>query len=236
MIKVTIWYERLEEATVPAVLQAYPEGMSEAIAQGLRCDDIQVRQVYLQDPDCGITPELLKDTDVLMWWGHMGHHLVPDSVAQLVKDEVLKGMGAIFLHSAHFSKPFRALMGTACTLTWRENGDVERVWVTNPAHPIAQGVNRYIRLAHEETYGEPFDIPEPDELVFIGGFSGGEVFRSGCCFRRGAGKIFYFQPGHETVPTYFNEDVRTVLRNAVRWAAPAYRTDTLDCPHVAIPE
>ena len=134
------------------------------------------------------------------------------------------------------SKPFRALMGTACTLTWRENGDVERVWVTNPAHPIAQGVNRYIRLAHEETYGEPFDIPEPDELVFIGGFSGGEVFRSGCCFRRGAGKIFYFQPGHETVPTYFNEDVRTVLRNAVRWAAPTYRIDALDCPHTAIPE
>ena len=144
-------------------------------------------------------------------------------------------MGAIFLHSAHFSKPFRLLMGTPCSLTWREDGDFERVWAVNPAHPIAQGIDRFIYLPSEETYGEPFMVPEPDETVFIGGYEGGEVFRSGLCYRRGFGKIFYFQPGHETNPTFFVPDIQRVIKNAVYWANPIYRGDAYNCPHVKKP-
>ena len=162
----------------------------------------------------------------------MAHSKVPDEVAERVQQAVLKGMGAIFLHSAHHSKPFRRLMGTTANLSWREDGDLERIWVSKPAHPIARGIDRYFELEHEETYAEPFDIPEPDVLVFMGWYSGGEVFRSGCCYRRGNGKIFYFQPGHETVPTYHNEKVQLVIKNAVRWAEPDYRIDKLEAPHV----
>ena len=235
MTNVTIYYERVEELTSERVQKTYPQGMAEAIASAIRSDEVSVRCFFLSNVE-EITQEVLKNTDVLIWWGHMAHKKVPDEIAQMVQQEVLKGMGAIFLHSAHHSKPFKLLMGTSCNLTWRENGDSERVWVTNPAHPIARGLGRFIKLNEVETYGEPFDIPEPDELVFIGGYSGGEVFRSGCCYRRGSGKIFYFQPGHETFPIFYNEDVRKVLRNAVQWVKPEYRVDELVCPHVGMPE
>ena len=145
-------------------------------------------------------------------------------------------MGLIVLHSGHHSKPFRLLMGTTCNLTWREDGDMEQVWVVAPDHPIVQGIDRYFNLPHEEAYGEPFDIPEPDKLVLIGRYEGGEVFRSGCCWRRGRGKIFYFQPGHETYPTYTYPTVQRLLVNAVRWAAPESRVPQLDCPNVKKPE
>lgn len=162
----------------------------------------------------------------------MGHDKVPDEIASRVQNAVLCGMGLVVLHSGHHSKPFKLLMGTTCNLTWREDGDYERVWVIAPSHPIAQGIGRYIELSHEEAYGEPFDIPEPDKLIMIGAFEHGEVFRAGCCYRRGNGKIFYFQPGHETFPTYHNKDVQTVLRNAVYWAKPEYRVSKMLCPKV----
>ena len=60
-----------------------------------------------------------------------------------------------------------------------------------------------------------------DNLVFISWHPGGEVFRSGCCFVRG-GRIFYFQPGHETFPIYYQPEIQTVITNAVRWVAPTY--------------
>lgn len=126
-------------------------------------------------------------------------------------------------------------MGTTCNLTWREDGDRELVWVCNPSHPIAQGVDRFIKLDHVETYGEPFDIPEPDQLVFIGNYEGGEVFRSGCCFFRGNGRIFYFQPGHESFPIFKNPQILRVITNAIHWAAPVRRVDALECPHVKKP-
>ena len=141
-------------------------------------------------------------------------------------------MGIIFLHSGHHSKPFRLLMGTSCNLTWREDGDWEMLWVVNPAHPIAKGIGRFIRLEREETYGEPFTVPEPLETIFIGGYEGGEVFRSGCTYHRENGRIFYFQPGHETFGTYYHPTVQTVIRNAVRWAKPVIRLDALECPHI----
>ena len=231
MIRVLVWNEFYHEKTKEHVKAIYPEGLHKTIADFLKCDDITVRTATLDDENCGITKEILDETDVLIWWGHAKHDMVPDEVAVLVRDAVHSGMGVIFLHSGHHSKPFKLLMGTPCSLTWRESGDSELIWVTNPAHPITQGIDRFIHLPAEETYGEPFSIPNPDEVLFIGSYSGGEVFRSGCLFRRGNGQIFYFQPGHETFPTYHIPEVQTVIRNAVRFVAPRYRAE-ITCPHV----
>lgn len=234
MIKVTVFNEFRHEKKKESIRAIYPDGIHGAIKAGIEDEEIVVRTVTLDDPECGLTQEVLDDTDVIIWWGHMAHHEVPDEVAQRVRDAVHSGMGAIFLHSGHHSKPFRLLMGTPCNLTWREDGDYELVWVANPAHPIAQGIGRFIKLDEVETYGEPFSIPEPDELVFIGSYEGGEVFRSGCCWQRGNGRVFYFQPGHETYPIYHNPEILQVIRNAVRWAKPIYRAP-LSCPHVKKP-
>ena len=231
MIRVLVWNEFQHEKTSETVKAVYPNGIHNAIADFLACDDIVVKTATLDDENCGITKELLDETDVILWWGHMAHNKVPDEVAAMVRDAVHSGMGAIFLHSAHFSKPFKFLMGTPCSLTWRESGDSELLWVTDPAHPIVQGIDRFIHLPSEETYGEPFAIPNPDKVLLIGNYSGGEAFRSGCLFQRGNGQVFYFQPGHETFPTYYIPEVQTVIRNAVRFVAPRYRAE-MTCPHV----
>lgn len=235
MIRVTVFNEFMHEVKEEGIRAVYPRGIHMAIKDFLQSDDIRVDTVTLEDVAEKLTDDYLNQTDVIIWWGHMCHHLVPDEVAVRVQKAVLRGMGAIFLHSGHHSKPFRLLMGTSCNLSWREDGDYERVWVVNPAHPIAQGLGRFIYLPHEETYGEPFDIPEADETVLIGGYEGGEVFRSGICYRRGCGKIFYFQPGHESNPTYYVPDVQRVIRNAVYWANPIYRVPELVGPHVKKP-
>lgn len=235
MIRVTIFNEFVHEKSEEAVRAIYPEGIHTALKNHLEDNEIRIKTVTLDDEQCGLTDEVLADTDVLMWWGHMAHDEVSDEIAQRVQHAVLRGMGAIFLHSAHHSKPFKKLLGTTCNLTWREDGDYELVWVCNPAHPIAQGINRFIKIDHEETYGEPFSVPEPEELVFIGSYEGGEVFRSGCCWQRGNGKIFYFQPGHETFPTFHNEQVLKVIKNAIYWANPIYRVNELECPNVKKP-
>ncbi|MDD5897688.1 MAG: ThuA domain-containing protein [Clostridia bacterium] len=235
MIRVTIYNEFVHEKTDEAVRSIYPEGIHMALKQHLEDEEIHIKTVTLDDLPEGLSDEVLEDTDVLIWWGHIAHHKVPDEVAVRVQQAVLRGMGMIVLHSGHHSKPFKLLMGTSCNLTWREDGDYELVWVCNPAHPITQGVGRFIKLEEEETYGEPFGIPEPDELVFIGGYEGGEVFRSGCCYRKENGRVFYFQPGHETVPTYHHPEILKVIKNAIRWAKPIYRVKQLDCPHVTKP-
>lgn len=235
MIRVTIYNEFVHEKTDEAVRSIYPEGIHMALKQHLEDEEIHIKTVTLDDLPEGLSDEVLEDTDVLIWWGHIAHHKVPDEVAVRVQQAVLRGMGMIILHSGHHSKPFKLLMGTSCNLTWREDGDYELVWVCNPAHPITQGVGRFIKLEEEETYGEPFGIPEPDELVFIGGYEGGEVFRSGCCYRKENGRVFYFQPGHETVPTYHHPEILKVIKNAIRWAKPIYRVKQLDCPHVTKP-
>ena len=234
MIKVTVFNEFRHEKKKESIRAIYPDGIHGAIKAGIEDEEIVVRTVTLDDPECGLTQEVLDDTDVIIWWGHMAHHEVPDEVAQRVRDAVHSGMGAIFLHSGHHSKPFRLLMGTPCNLTWREDGDYELVWVANPAHPIAQGIGRFIKLDEVETYGEPFSIPEPDELVFIGSYEGGEVFRSGCCWQRGNGRVFYFQPGHETYPIYHQPEIIKVIKNAIHWAKPTYRA-VIECPHVKKP-
>lgn len=230
-MNVLIWNENQHEKTDEKVAKIYPEGIHGCLKSFLQCDDINVTTSTLDDENCGITKEVLENTDVILWWGHCNHGDVPDEVAQMVKDAVLSGMGAIFLHSAHHSKPFKLLMGTSCNLSWREDGDSERLWVTKPGHPILDGIDRYFDLPHEETYAEPFDIPNPDELLLISSYSGTEVFRAGCTFNRGAGKIFYFQPGHETFPTFYDENVRTIIKNAVKWAKPHTRVK-VECPHI----
>jgi len=232
MLKVTVWNEFVHERKKEDIAKIYPDGIHGAIKEFLDADgEFEVTVATLDMENCGITKELLDNTDVLLWWGHCAHEKVTEEAAQLVQQAVLSGMGFIALHSAHHSKPFKRLMGTTCNLSWREDGDMERVWVIKPTHPIAQGIDRYFELTGEETYAEPFDIPEPDELVFGGWYEGGEIFRSGCCFNRGSGKIFYFQPGHETFATFKNPNVQTIIKNAIRWAAPTVRLP-LECQHI----
>lgn len=231
MIKVTVWNEFLHEKMDENIAKIYPKGIHGCIADFLRSDDIEVRTATLEEPECGLTDQVLRETDVLLWWGHIGHAKVPDEIVDRVQAYVLAGMGLVVFHSGHHSKIFKRMMGTSCNLGWRENDDLERIWTVKPSHPIAQGLGRYFDLPREEVYCEPFDIPEPDELVFGGWFEGGEIFRSGCCWKRGNGKIFYFQPGHESFPTFHNKNVQLIIRNAVKWAYSDYKTPIF-CPNI----
>jgi trehalose utilization protein len=219
MTRVTVWNEYRQERSDPEVRAVYPDGIHAALAEGLVGAGFEVRIATLDEPEHGLSDAVLAETDVLTWWGHAAHGEVDDAIVDRVQRRVLDGMGLIVLHSGHHSKIFRRLMGTSCDLIWREAGERERIWVVDPAHPIAAGLGASFSLDHEEMYGEHFDIPAPDALVLVGWFQGGEVFRSGCCFERGRGRIFYFQPGHETHPTYFGANVRRVIGNAVAWAA-----------------
>lgn len=219
-IKAVVWGENVHEQTSKVVRGVYPDGMHTTIAGALNEDPrIEASTATLQEPEHGLSADRIAGTDVLYWWGHAAHAEVQDDVVERVAEAVWSGMGLVVLHSGHFSKIFKRLMGSPCALTWREAGERERIWVTAPNHPIVAGLPDMFELESEEMYGEPFSIPEPDETVMIGWFQGGEVFRSGVTFRRGAGRIFYFQPGHETYPTYHDPTIRTVLRNAAHWAA-----------------
>ena len=219
---VTIWNEFQHEKENKQIGELYPKGMHVAIADYLFKRGFDVQTATLDEPEHGLTDDVLAKTDVLVWWGHKAHAKVSDEVVDRVQERILAdGMGLIVLHSAHFSKIFKRLMGSTCNLRWREIGEKERLWVVNPGHPIAQGIGDYFEIPNTEMYGEHFDIPQPDQLVFISWFAGGEVFRSGCCFFRGRGKIFYFRPGHETYPIYYNDNVLKVIENAVHWAAPS---------------
>lgn len=236
-INTLVWGENVHETTNKVVAELYPTGMHNCIADALnKNENITATTATLQEENHGITAERLAKTDVLIWWGHCAHGDVSDEVVELVTEAVWSGMGLIVLHSAHFSKIFKRLMGTPCNLTWREAGERERLWVTSPNHPIAKGLPNHFELENEEMYGEPFGIPEPLETVFISWFQGGEVFRSGVTYKRGAGKVFYFRPGHETYPTYYDKNVQTVLSNAVNWAnnSAARLTDVTDAPNVPV--
>ncbi len=228
---VLVWGEYRHEKKNPKVATLYPDGMHETIAAALRQhDDLSVETAWLDQPEHGLTDERLNATDVLIWWGHMAHADVDDNVVARVRRRVLEGMGLIALHSAHYSKIFKALMGTTCSLKWRESTDKERLWNLLPSHPITQGIGDYFEIPAEEMYGEPFGIPTPDELLFVSWFTGGEVFRSGATWQRGNGKVFYFRPGHETYPTYHQPEVQRVILNAVRWANPTVCIPD-DCPN-----
>lgn len=218
-LNVTVWNEYRHEQNDPNIAKIYPQGIHQVIADSLE-PHVNVRTATLDEPEHGLTDDVLNNTDVLLWWGHIAHGEVDDAVVAKVHERVLAGMGMVVLHSGHFSKIFKALMGTTCNLKWRNVGEKERLWVVDPSHPIAEGLDEYFELPVAEMYGEHFDIPEPDKLVLLSWFAGGEVFRSGCCFHRGRGKIFYFRPGDERYPIYRDENVQRVIRNAVVWATP----------------
>ncbi|WP_170008564.1 ThuA domain-containing protein [Bacillus fonticola] len=222
-MNVTVWNEYRHEQKHEEVRKIYPNGIHQVLASALGEQGFDVKTATLDEPEHGLTDNVLNNTDVLVWWGHLAHDEVSDDIVEKVQKRVWEGMGLIVLHSAHFSKIFKKLMGTGCDLKWREANEKERLWVVNPSHPIVEGIGEYIELEEEEMYGEHFDIPTPDELVFLSWFQGGEVFRSGATFRRGNGKIFYFRPGHETHPTYYNKQIQKVIGNAVKWATPTTR-------------
>ena len=221
-MKITIFTEHNASMDSPEAKLAYPEGMNECLRLLMTGDGHEVKMIDHGPDDDGseLTEEILKNTDVLVWWGHWYHGTVNPAVVDMVVDYVNRGMGMLALHSAHESRPMQRLMGTTGALSWREMGENERVWVIDRTHPVAQGLGEYIDIEHEEMYGEPFAIPAPDELVFISWFRGGEVMRSDCTFKRGFGKLFYFRPGHETLPTYHNEQVRRVILNALEYLKP----------------
>jgi trehalose utilization protein len=236
-IRTIVWGENVHEQKNRIVAGLYPKGMHGAIAEALSRDgDIEASTATLQEPEHGLPAARLAEADVLTWWGHAAHKEVDDKVVERVAEAVWSGMGLIVLHSGHFSKVFKRLMGTPCNLTWREAGERERLWVTSRNHPIAAGLPDHFELENEEMYGEPFGVPEPLETVFVSWFQGGEVFRSGLTYKRGAGNVFYFRPGHETYPTYHDANVQTVLRNAVRWAHnPARRVEKVTAaPNVPV--
>ncbi len=261
MIRVSIWNEYVQEQLDEQKFEFVREwNVSEQVQQefarkaemirGIHhgaihntlCDlireeaDLEVRHIgTLEMEECGLTEDVLKDTDVLIWWSHIAQEQVPDEIAWRVVRHVQRGMGIIFLHSSHMCKPMRFLLGTSCTLRWRE-GDFCRVWNVDPTHPIAKGIDDYIELEEEEMYGEYFDIPKPDDHIFSSWYSGGELIRSGCTWTRAAGRIFYFQPGHETNRSYFHPQIRQIIRNAVRWCAePGIRLEELSCTAVRGP-
>ncbi|MHC4871506.1 MAG: ThuA domain-containing protein [Planctomycetota bacterium] len=224
-IRVTVWnefrHEKQEGEKADLVRKVYPDGIHETIAGFLKEQPgLEVRTATLDEPENGLTEEVLNKTDVLTWWGHIAHGDVTDEVVERVHKRVLAGMGLIVLHSGHFSKIFKKLMGTPCSLDYREAEEKDRLWNVAPGHPITKGVGKFIELECEEMYGEHFDIPEPDRLIFISWFEGGEVFRSGCCFERSRGRIFYFSPGHETYPAFHNKEIQKVICNSIEWAAP----------------
>ncbi|MBR2643378.1 MAG: ThuA domain-containing protein [Lentisphaeria bacterium] len=223
-IKVTIWNENVHEQEQNAlgdyIRQSYPNGIHQCLKENLTADDLEIRTATLDMPEQGLPDALLNDTDVLVWWGHCAHARVEDELVEKIRTRVTCGMGLLVLHSGHYSKIFKRLMGTSCGLRWREIGEKERLWVVDASHPIAKGVPETFTLPHTEMYGEPFDIPDDGKVIFMSWYEGGNVFRSGVAFQRDAGKVFYFSPGHETYPIYKDENVIKVIGNAIRWANP----------------
>ena len=219
-IKVLVWNEFRHEKQNEKIKKIYPDGMHAVISKHLNSQgDIKASLACLDEPEHGLTEKVLEQTDVLIWWGHGAHHEVKDEIVARVHRRVLEGMGIVCLHSAHFSKIFKVLMGTSCVLNWRDGGK-ERIWTIEPSHPIAEGIPEYFELPETEMYGERFDIPTPEKVIFISWYPGGEVFRSGCVWERGHGRIFYFSPGHETFPIYYDKNILKIITNGVRWAAP----------------
>jgi trehalose utilization protein len=236
-LRVLVWNENIHETRGDErVLAHYPDGMHTVIADGLRRDlgaEAEVGTATLQEPEHGLSQDVVDRTDVLLWWGHAGHDLVEDAVVDRVHRAVLAGMGIVVLHSGHYSKIFTRLMGTTCALKWRNDGERELVWTVAPRHPITAGVPHPINIPEHEMYGEFFDIPVPEETVFLSTFEGGEVFRSGVTYTRGRGRVFYFSPGDQEYPVYHHTDVQRVLANGVRWAAPVGERHTFTADYHA---
>ena len=234
-MRVTVWNENVHEKTEPeSVLAVHPRGLHETVADIIReIPGAQVTVATLDMPEAGLPDEVIDNTDVLVWWGHCAHSLVPDEIVEKLHKRVLMGMGLIALHSAHYSKIFTKLMGTSCSLRWVD-GVYERLFCVNPSHPIAEGIPLHFELGIDECYSEYFDIPQPDELIFTGWFDNGAMFRSGCVWTRGYGKVFYFQPGHETNRSFYTPYVRRIIQNACVWAAPRTMRESISSPQISV--
>lgn len=224
-LRVMIWNENEHEKRNPEVAEIYPLGIHGTLAKGLQADDLEVLVATMDMPHQGFAPGALDNVDVLVWWGHLLHAQVDARIVEMVNGRVNAGMGFVALHSAHHSLAFQRLMGTNCNLAWRESkgGERVRLWCVSPSHPIAQGVPLFIEVPADEMYGEPFNVPKPDDVVFINWYQGGEVFRGGCTWSRGRGRIFHFSPGHETFPVFHHSDIMKVIANGVRWAAEPHK-------------
>jgi len=220
-IRVLIWNEFIHERRDAEVKAIYPEGIHRALAKNLSGEGFEITCASLDEPECGLPPGELESCDVLVWWSHIANDKIPDALAERIVARVKKGMGFIALHSARNSKPFILLNGTSCKARWREDGKKEIIWVVDPQHPIAAGLAESFELPHEEMYGEPMRVAPDSYPVFMSWFEGGEILRSGCCLERGKGRIFYFQPGHESFPAYYDANVLKVIANAIRWCGRA---------------
>ena len=220
-LRVTIWNEYRHEKTDAAAKEIYPNGLHAVIGEYLTAQgDMEVTLAALDDPEQGLPEEVLNNTDVLVWWGHMAHAEVDDALVERIRKRVYLGqMGLVTLHSGHHSKVFRSIIGTTGHLSWgREQKEI--VWCVNPTHPIAAGIPDHFLIESEELYAEPFFVGEPDETVFTSWFEDGFVLRSGMVFKRAAGKIFYFQPGHELCRSFYNENVLKVIHNGIHYVKP----------------
>jgi trehalose utilization protein len=240
-LRVLVWDENPHHASK----ELYPNGIRGGVLDGLVESDtlslLDAKSAHLDEPEQGVTDEILANTDVLVWWGHARHGEVKDELAERVAKRVQEGgMGFVALHSAHYSKTFKKVINGKGDLKggWRESTDTEELTVCAPWHPIAEGVEDFI-LDNEEMYGGPFDVPPHEVLVLQSYFPlGGEVFPAGICWTvgtgidpaftsgpgkgvgqgHGVGRVFYFRPGHETYPTYLDHRIRRVIYNAVKWA------------------
>lgn len=214
-IHAAVW----SEETAPQ--DVYPNDVNSTIAEHLNEHaDIVAKAVSIDHAEQGVSTELLDWCDVLLWWGHLRHDDVSDTTVDRVERYVReRGVGYIGLHSGHYARPFKRLIGTSGDLgSVRDEGETEQIEVVSPSHPIAAGINDF-SLPQVEMFGEPYDIPEPDDVIFESNFANGGEFRSGVTFTFGAGRGFYFRPGHEEYRIYHDLTVRTILANATRWAA-----------------
>ena len=241
MTKVTVFNENLQETSGDDVVnlvhyetedyrefllnsagkitKVHPQGIHMTLKSIFdECDDMAVRTVTMDMPEFGFSQEVLDDTDVLVLWAHLAHEKITDEIAERIKNRVHEGMGFLCLHSAHQCKPLHKLIGVSTIPKWRME-DACKIYCIEPNHPIAKDIPDMFELEAEQVYCEPFDITTPDELVFVTWYQGGELLRSGCCWERENGRIFYFQPGHETCKSYYDVNVRQILKNAVRWAS-----------------
>lgn len=203
----------------------YPNDINSAVAEHLNeHDDLVARAVSIGEPEQGVGEDRLDWADTLVWWGHARHDDVTDETVDRVEAAVTDdGLGFVSLHSAHYSRPFTRLCGTSGDLgeVRYEDippGETETVTVEASDHPLARGVSDFA-LPDVEMFGEPFDIPEPDEVVFRSEFEEGGWFRSGVTFTFGEARGVYFRPGHEEFRIYHDPNVRRVIANAVRWTA-----------------
>ncbi|MEZ5042821.1 MAG: alpha/beta hydrolase fold domain-containing protein [Saprospiraceae bacterium] len=102
-IKVVVWDERQKKQQ-----KAYPDFMGNHIADYLKKNDLlRVYSVGLDDPEQGLSDEVLENCEVMIWWGHVRHPEISVATSKKLIERVKAGtLEMIFLHSAHWANPF----------------------------------------------------------------------------------------------------------------------------------